>query len=213
MFFFFNLTVFNLFWAHILYKTVSAPILFYFNIAFAPLGSLQFHVNLMSCFSIYVRMGGEVLIEITYICTDLDSIDLSVCPLIQEHRMSSFLFGHFKFLSFIIYVFQCTSVSQPWWHLFAGIQFSQMLLKMELVFILFVMDSHCCGIEMQLIFVCSSYDLQICSVCLLLQPVDLWWILFYIYSYAICDTVLLPPFSFGCLYIPCFLSICSGQTY
>ena len=88
-----------------------------------------------------------------------------------------------------------------------------MLLTMELVFILFVMDSHCCGIETQLIFVCSSYDLQICSVCLLLQPVDLWWILFYIYSYAICDTVLLPPFSFGCLYIPCFLYICSGQTY
>ena len=111
MFFFFNLTVFNLFWAHILSKTVSAPILFYFNIAFAPLGSLQFHVNLMSCFSIYVRMGGEVLIEITYICTDLDSIDLSVCPLIQEHRMSSFLFGHFKFLSFILYIFQCRSVS------------------------------------------------------------------------------------------------------
>ena len=110
-FFNFNLTVFNLFWAHILYKTVSAPILFYFNIAFAPLGSLQFHVNLMSCFSIYVRMGGEVLIEITYICTDLDSIDLSVCPLIQEHRMSSFLFGHFKFLSFILYIFQCTSLS------------------------------------------------------------------------------------------------------
>ena len=85
-----------------------------------------------------------------------------------------------------------------------------MLLKMELVFILFVMDSHCCGIEMQLIFVCSSYDLQICSVCLLLQPVDLWWILFYIYSYAICDTVLLPPFSFGCLYTLFSLSICSG---
>ena len=79
-----------------------------------------------------------------------------------------------------------------------------MLLTMELVFILFVTDSHCCGIETQLIFVCSSYHLQICSVCLLLQPVDLWWILFYIYSYAICDTVLLPPFSFGCLYIPLF---------
>ena len=114
MFFFFfnfNLTVFNLFWAHILYKSVSASILYYVNIAFAPLGSLQFHVNLMTCFSIYVRMGGEVLIEITYICTDLDSIDLSVCPLIQEHRMSSFLFGHLKFLSFILYIFKSTSVS------------------------------------------------------------------------------------------------------
>ena len=107
----FNLTVFNLFWAHIPYNSVSPPILFFFNIAFAPLGYLQFHVNLMSCFSIYVRMGGEVLIEMTYICTDLDSIDLSVCPLIQEHRMSSFLFGHFKFLSFILYIFQCTSLS------------------------------------------------------------------------------------------------------
>ena len=112
MFFFnFNLTVFNLFWAHILYKSVSAPILFFFNIAFASLGSLQCHVNLMTCFSIYVKMGGEILIEISYICTDLDSIDLSVCPLIQEHRMSSFLFGHFKFLSFILYIFQCTSLS------------------------------------------------------------------------------------------------------
>ena len=109
-FFYFNLTVFNLFWAHILSKTVTAPILFYLNIAFAPLGSLQFLVNLMTCFSIYVKMGGEILIEISYICTDLDSIDLSVCPLIQEHRMSSFLFGHFKFLSFIFYIFHCTSL-------------------------------------------------------------------------------------------------------
>ena len=90
-FFYFNLTVCNLFWAHILYKTECSN-LFYFNIAFAPLGSLQFLVNLMTCFSIYVKMGGEILIEISYICTDLDTIDLSVCPLIQEHRMSSFFF-------------------------------------------------------------------------------------------------------------------------
>ena len=54
-------------------------------------------------------MGGEILIEIAYIGSDLDSIDLSVCPLIQEHRMSSFLFGYFKFLLFILYIFQCTS--------------------------------------------------------------------------------------------------------
>ena len=106
----FNLTVFNLFWAHILYKTECSNFVL-FQHCFAPLGSLQFHVNLMTCFSIYVRMGGEVLIEMTYICTDLDSIDLSVCPLIQEHRMSSFLFGHFKFLSFILYIFKSTSVS------------------------------------------------------------------------------------------------------
>ena len=52
VFFYFNLTGFNWFWAHILYNNVSSPILFFFNIAFATLGSLQFHVNLMTCFSI-----------------------------------------------------------------------------------------------------------------------------------------------------------------
>ena len=106
-----NSTVYNLFCSHVLYKSMNPPILFFFNIAFASLGSLQFHVNLMTCFSIYVKMGGEILIEIAYIGSDLESIDLSVCPLIQEHRMSSFLFGHFKFLSFILYIFQCTSLS------------------------------------------------------------------------------------------------------
>ena len=52
VFLYFNLTVFNLFWAHILYNSVSPPILFFFNIGFATLGSLQFHVNLMTRFSI-----------------------------------------------------------------------------------------------------------------------------------------------------------------
>ena len=52
VFFYFNLTGFNRFWAHILYKSVSAPILFFFNIAFASLGSLKFHVNLMTHFYI-----------------------------------------------------------------------------------------------------------------------------------------------------------------
>ena len=107
-FFYFNLTVCNLFWAHILYKTECSNFVL-FQHCFAPLGSLQFHVNLITCFSIYVKMGGEILIEIAYIGSDLDSIDLSVCPLIQKHRMSSFLFGYFKFLLFILYIFQCTS--------------------------------------------------------------------------------------------------------
>ena len=84
----FNLTVFNLFWAHILYKSVSASILYYVNIAFASLGSLQFHVNLMTCFSIYVKMGGEILIEIAYIGSDLDSIDPVSYTHLRAHETS-----------------------------------------------------------------------------------------------------------------------------
>ena len=72
---------------------MRAPILFFFNIAFASLGSLQFHVNLMTHFSIQLKKG-EILIEIA----DLNSIDLSVIfRLIQEHSRSSSSFGHFNF--------------------------------------------------------------------------------------------------------------------
>ena len=45
------------------------------------------------------------------------------------------------------------------------------------------MGCHCWYIETQLMFVCWSNDLQICSICLL--PLDLWWMGDYVCIYMI----------------------------